>query len=81
VQDLAHNIALARIGDGHRLAVVARHGAGVACLAAAERIENRAIENDAALADFDYLGRGRAQIGVVAKQKFGVHVSILGPYP
>ena len=46
-------VALARVGDGDALAAVADQHAGVAHLAAALRIEDRAVELDAALVGGD----------------------------
>ncbi len=46
-------VALARVGDGDALAAVAHQHAGVAHLAAAERIEDRPVELDAAFVDCD----------------------------
>jgi hypothetical protein len=57
VQHAVERIALACIRDRNPLAVVPDQRAGVARLAAAQRIEDRAIELDSSLTDRNDLGR------------------------
>src|SRR2546421_9753750 len=51
VQHAVDPVAFARIGDDDALSIRSHQRAGVARLSAAERIENRRVELDAALAD------------------------------
>lgn len=63
----AVELRLARVGDRDRAAVRQRQRAGVAGLAAAERIEHRAVEPDAVVADGLDDRLAVRKIGVVAK--------------
>ncbi len=73
VQHALGAVTLARVGDQEPLAARAHQRPAVAGLAAAERIEHRAVELDAALAHGEYARRGRFQIGVVAEEQFSRH--------
>src|SRR4029453_16246520 len=73
MRDGARRVALARVGDRDALAVVADEEASVARLAAAQGVEDRAVELDLAIAHRDYASGGCFQVGVVAEQQFGRH--------
>jgi hypothetical protein len=74
VQDAARAVALARVGDSDALAAAADQRAGVAHLAAAQRIEDRPVELDAAFVDGDDPRLCALQIGIVAKEKLGAYI-------
>ena len=74
MHDLALVLAVDRGGDGDVAAGPAQR-AGVARLAAAGGVEDRAVEHDAAaVVDGDDGRLGFGQVGVVAEEKFGGHV-------
>ncbi len=71
MQHLVGAVALARVDDGEGAAIGEAQRAGIAGLAAPLRVEDGAIEADAALVDSDDSRLAGAQIGVVAEQQFG----------
>ena len=73
VQDAVERVALACVRDHDPLAVLPDQRAGVARLAAAQRIEDRAIELDPALADRNDLGRCALEVGIVPKEHLCRH--------
>ena len=73
VCDRSGPLALARVRDRDALAVFADEKSGVARLAAAERIEDRAVELDLAVTRRDDARRRGLQVRIVAEQQFGRH--------
>jgi hypothetical protein len=69
-------LGLAGVGDGECAAVGQHQHAGVAGLAAAERIEHRAVEHDAVLVDAQDAGFAGAQVGIGTEQVLG-HAAIV----
>ncbi len=85
VRDLPGGLALvvlglAGIGDLERAAVGEHQHAGVAGLAPTERVEHRAIEQHALVADGDDGGGRLPQVGILPKQLLG-HGTGLSPFP
>ena len=74
----ARRRALARVGHGDALAVLADELAGVARLSAAERIEDRPVELDLAVLHADDPRCGGLQVRVIAEQEFGRSVQSKG---
>ncbi len=68
---LVERIALHRIDDCDRLSGWQAQKAGIARLAAARRIEHRAVEPDPPLVGGNHPRRARTQVAVVTKQKLG----------
>src|SRR5262245_54890150 len=71
------NFALASVHDGDALTVSAHECARVTGLPTAERIEDRAVELDAAVGHGEHSGFGAGEIGVVAEEEGGGHGRIL----
>lgn len=74
VRRRAFELRLARIGDRDHRAIRERERAGVARLAAAERIEHRPVEVNALLVDGRHRRVATRQIGVLAKECACAHV-------
>ena len=70
--------ALARVGHGDLLAVLADELADVARLSAAERIEDRPVELDLAVLHADDPRCGGFQVRIIAKQEFGQGITPKG---
>src|SRR5439155_21143157 len=73
VQYRVDRLALARIGDHDALAVRPYQYTRVSWLAAAQRVEDRPVELDAALVHRDDLRVRGLQVSVVPEQKLGGH--------
>jgi hypothetical protein len=71
MRDSAGRLTLARIRDRNAVAVVADQETRIAGLPAAERIEDRAVELDLAVAHGDDTRRRGLQVCVVSEQQFG----------
>ena len=68
-----HALALSRFGNRNALAVSAQQRPRIAHLPATRRIEDRAIELDAAFVHRRDLRARSLQIGVVSEQQFSGH--------
>src|ERR1700730_6329853 len=66
-------VRIARARDRDVGPVPARERAAVAGLSAGSRVENRAVEHDAAVADLDHARGAMVEVGIVAEQAFRRH--------
>ena len=68
-----HRVALARVDDRNALAVRAQERARVALLSATDRVEDRAVELDAALVHRNNSRARCLRVSVVPEQELGAH--------
>src|SRR2546422_681070 len=79
MQDFAHDLAFARVGDRQACAILQQQLAAVAGLAPALRIEHRAVELHAAFIDGGDRGLAVDERRIHAEQFFGHGVNLTRP--